>query len=127
VPRFVLLEHHWNGIHWDFMLETPDGAALRTWAVDAPIVPGKGLPARALGDHRLAYLDFEGEVSGGRGTVRRIDSGTYEVEVWAPDLVRVRLQGSQLVGALELRDAVSASGEGIPGAFGWKVRLGNFD
>jgi DNA polymerase ligase (LigD)-like protein len=127
VPRFVLLEHHWNGIHWDFMLETVDGSALRTWAVDAPIVPGRDLPARALGDHRLAYLDFEGEVSGGRGTVRRVDSGTYEAEVWEPDRVRVRLQGAQLVGALELREAVSASGEGIPGALSWKLRLGNFD
>ena len=38
MPRFVLLEHHWDGVHWDLMLDV--GAVLRTWAIDAPIVPG---------------------------------------------------------------------------------------
>ena len=46
MPRFVLLEHVWNGVHWDFMLEA--GEVLRTWAIDAPIVAGQDLPARAL-------------------------------------------------------------------------------
>src|SRR5262249_5609576 len=68
MPRFVLLEHTWNGVHWDLMLER-DGV-LRTWAIDAPVVSGRDLPARSLGDHRLVYLDYEGEISGGRGRVR---------------------------------------------------------
>ena len=75
MPRFVVLEHVWNGVHWDFMLER--GEVLRTWAIDAPIVAGQDLPARALADHRLIYLDYEGEVSGQRGSVRRVDAGTY--------------------------------------------------
>ncbi len=33
MPRFVVLEHTWNGVHWDFMLEA--GEVLRTWAIDA--------------------------------------------------------------------------------------------
>ena len=44
--RFVVLQHDWNGVHWDFMLEAGEG--LRTWAVDAPIVPGVPLAARLL-------------------------------------------------------------------------------
>ena len=40
MPRFVLLEHVWNGVHWDFMLEAGD--VLRTWAIDQPIVAGPG-------------------------------------------------------------------------------------
>ena len=32
--RFVVLEHEWNGVHWDFMIE--DDGRLRTWAIDAP-------------------------------------------------------------------------------------------
>ena len=47
MPRFVLLEHVWNGVHWDFMLEA--GEVLRTWAIDAPVIAGRDLPARALG------------------------------------------------------------------------------
>jgi hypothetical protein len=30
-----------------------------------------------LADHRLAYLDYEGPVSGDRGIVRRLDTGTF--------------------------------------------------
>ncbi len=65
MPRFVLLEHVWNGVHWDFMLE--HGEVLRTWAIDSPIVAGQDLPARALPDHRRIYLEYEGEISGNRG------------------------------------------------------------
>ncbi len=47
MPRFVLLEHAWNGVHWDFMLEA--GESLRTWAIDAPIVAGRTLGPRIAG------------------------------------------------------------------------------
>jgi hypothetical protein len=124
MSRFALLEHHWNGIHWDLMLEA--GAVLRTWAIDAPIVPGAVLPARALGDHRLIYLDYEGPVSGDRGWVRRVDSGVYESRVWTPELVRVVLSGAQLVGAAELALRSVGAGAGDP-ALAWTFRLGNFD
>jgi hypothetical protein len=30
-----------------------------------------------MGDHRLAYLDYEGPVSNDRGTVTRVDAGTF--------------------------------------------------
>ena len=32
----MVLEHDWDGVHWDFMLEA--GERLRTWAIDAPIM-----------------------------------------------------------------------------------------
>lgn len=122
MPRFVLLEHRWNGVHWDLMLESADGRVLHTWALDAPLAPGRGLPARRLPDHRTAYLDYEGEVSGGRGTVRRVDRGAYAVESWDEAIVRVRLSGAQLVGELELRRTVPAGGEA-----GWTARLRKVD
>jgi hypothetical protein len=119
--RFVVLEHVWNGVHWDFMLER-DGV-LQTWAIDAPIIGGQELPARALPDHRLIYLEYEGEISGQRGRVRRIDSGTYRAITWSTDRVRVELAGSQLVGEVEL--VASAPGSG--GSDTWIFRMGNFD
>ncbi len=89
--RFVVLEHRWDGVHWDLMFE--DGDVLRTWAIDVPIAAGVELPARALGDHRRIYLDYEGEISGGRGSVRRFDRGFYEPLLWTPERVRVEPGG----------------------------------
>jgi hypothetical protein len=120
--RFVVLEHVWNGVHWDLMLDT--GESLQTWAIDAPIVPGRALPARKLGDHRRAYLEYEGEISGNRGSVRRVEQGTYEVEVWTDDRVVVRLFGAQLVGTAELRKTDPGGAIETPGV--WIFCLGNF-
>jgi DNA polymerase Ligase (LigD) len=121
MPRFVVLEHAWNGVHWDLMLES--GEVLRTWAIDAPIVPGHDLPARKLADHRRIYLDYEGEVSGQRGRVRRIDAGTYRAIVWSTRHVRVELAGTQLVGEVELL----GPGPDSAGTCSWIFRMGNFD
>ena len=121
MPRFVLLEHNWNGVHWDFMLESGD--VLRTWAIDAPIVSGRDLPARALGDHRQIYLDYEGEISGDRGRVRRVDAGTFRALVWSAEHVRVELAGAQLVGEVDLRSIGAVSGANAS----WVFRAGNFD
>jgi hypothetical protein len=117
--RFVLLEHRWEGVHWDFMLERGD--ALRTWAIDEPVVAGVDLPARALPDHRKVYLEYEGEVSGNRGTVRRVDEGVYTAFIWEEDRVVVRLEGAQLVGGVAICQVWSADG------VSWKFRLGNLD
>ena len=77
MPRFVILEHDHPRLHWDLMLEHE--GALRTWRLaSAPTRPGDVIDAEALGDHRLAYLDYEGAVSGERGTVTRWDGGDYE-------------------------------------------------
>jgi hypothetical protein len=121
MPRFVLLEHTWNGVHWDFMLESGD--VLRTWAIDAPIVAGLDLTARALGDHRRIYLEYEGEVSGTRGSVRRVDSGTFRTLIWTAEHVRVEVSGSQLVGEVDLRVAPPEGSAAAP----WIFRIGNFD
>jgi hypothetical protein len=121
MPRFVLLEHRWNGVHWDFMLEAGD--VLRTWAVDAPIEAGVDRPARALPDHRRIYLDYEGEVSGGRGTVRRVDQGLYTAMIWEEGRVCVRVHGDQLVGEVEIRQAGAES----DGGGYWIFRLGKVD
>jgi hypothetical protein len=100
MPRFAVLEHTWNGIHWDFLLER--GEVLRTWAIDAEIIANAELPARSLPDHRRIYLDYEGPISGDRGNVRRIASGTYHLIEWTDNRVVVSLIGDQLNGELAL-------------------------
>ena len=60
------------------MLETD--SALLTWSIPPQCSLGISFvcPATPLPDHRKHYLDYEGEVPGNRGTVSRIDAGTYE-------------------------------------------------
>jgi hypothetical protein len=122
MPRFVVLEHTWDGVHWDLMFEV--GEVLQTWAIDRALVAGVDLPARRLADHRVHYLDYEGPVSGGRGVVRRVDRGRYTTLEWSPGRVRVRLEGAQLAGEVELRKVETGPSDS---AFSWILRLGNFD
>jgi hypothetical protein len=120
MPRFVILEHRWRGTHWDLMLEVEPGGPLRTWALDqAPIVaePHEAIPARALPDHRAAYLTYEGPISGDRGEVRRVDAGTFAVIEWADACVVVELAGETTRGRLVL----TTSGE--TDANEWLVQL----
>ena len=74
MPLFVLLEHDHPVPHLDFMIE--GNGALLTWRLSKPPT-GAAQPAVRIGDHRSAYLDYEGPVSGGRGAVRREDGGEY--------------------------------------------------
>ncbi len=125
--RFVLLEHTWNGVHFDLMLE--GGNELETWAIDEPIRSGIWLPARRLPPHRLAYLEYEGAVSHGRGSVRRLDQGTYELIHADATVRRFLLVGQVLRGEGELR-AVASSAPVFDSASGsptWRFLLRNRD
>ena len=82
--RFVILEHDHPVMHWDLMLEAGD--VLQTWRLmQPPESVGCAIEATALGDHRVMYLDYEGPVSGDRGTVKRWDAGEFSED---PDLVK---------------------------------------
>jgi hypothetical protein len=84
------------------MLECAE--SLATWQL--PAWPPSGtfaLPAAALADHRKAYLDYQGEISGGRGSVGVVDSGRYETVEQNEDLWLVRLAGAVFTGLLRLK------------------------
>jgi hypothetical protein len=102
MPRFVVLRHAFSddsprASHWDLMLE--DELDLITWALEA--LPGSSavkVNATRLPAHRLAYLTYEGPVSGDRGHVQRCDAGEYEWLTREADLICVQLQGQLLRG-----------------------------
>jgi hypothetical protein len=100
MPRFVVLTHNHPFLHWDLMLE--QGESLRTWRLVRPPDTATLVETEALGDHRLAYLDYEGPVSGGRGTVERWDVGTYETVESTDNRVVIRLAGRKLDGLATL-------------------------
>jgi hypothetical protein len=86
------------------MLET--GEVLRTWRLSAPPSTEAAAAAEPLGEHRKLYLDYEGPVSRGRGTVRRWDAGTYADLREHEGMTEFRLEGGKVRGRCRVeRDA----------------------
>jgi hypothetical protein len=88
--RFAVLRH--EGIdapHVDFLYETAPGSMLQTWRLLAwPIHEVE--EAIRIRDHRPAFLTYQGQLTGDRGNVLRVDEGTCTVESGARRIV-VRL------------------------------------
>jgi len=98
------------------MIQRSAGGTLVTFRVQERIDrPGVGrFVAERLPDHRSAYLDYEGPVSGGRGTVRRVAAGELEVVRDDPDTFECRGQLGEVRGA---------AFRGARGAEGWEFRV----
>jgi len=123
MPQFVLLEHDHPMLHWDFMLESGD--VLLTWRLDR--IPGSAtenasdaveIAAQALPVHRKDYLDYEGPVSGDRGSVIRIDRGSYELLASSASELIVRLSGDCVCGEARL---LQVSSQGSPDESAWRM------
>jgi hypothetical protein len=105
MPRYVILQHETtDGAHFDFMLEM--GGVLKTWSLPQPPLKNLKMDAKALSGHRLAYLDYEGPISGGRGSVTRWDRGTYEVECQSESELMLQLKGEKLIGKAKLEQKI---------------------
>jgi hypothetical protein len=104
--RFVIHIHSGFGQeHYDLMLEQGPDQPLATWQLSSsPVLLGAGgaMPARRIQDHRQAYLDYQGPVSGGRGNVRFLDRGRYELISAEAGQWSLRLNGTLLDGRYEL-------------------------
>lgn len=107
MPRFVVLEHDHPELHWDLMLES--GAVLRTWRLSSPPDSGPVIEAAPSFDHRLLYLDYEGPISGGRGCVKRWDSGLFSLEEDSGARLVVSFEGARLRG----RRCLQQQAEGV--------------
>jgi hypothetical protein len=90
--RYVILHHTgWIEDHFDLMLETDAESPLLTWRLDRWPTPTAITP---LPPHRRVYLDYEGQVSNGRGQVRRVAQGCYQLLVRSDIEWRVRLDAT---------------------------------
>jgi hypothetical protein len=90
------------------MLEIP--TALAAWALAKAPDAAAAIAAEALPDHRLDYLDYEGPISGGRGSVTRWDRGTYQLRRHEPDELVAVVAGEILIGEVALRRSPDAPG-----------------
>ncbi len=83
----VLLQHDLpdGASHVDWMIARDCGPSslLRTFRCPLRIdglASGQAIEIEAIGDHRRAYLDYEGPISGDRGWVRRLRRGVVTVQ-----------------------------------------------
>jgi hypothetical protein len=119
MPRFVILRHqvpadYPRPAHLDLMLER-DGT-LMTWAIERLPAVGETITAERLADHRLAYLDYEGGLTGGRGSVERVEQGEYVLVYESPGRLVARVAGAALHGVLAFQ-ALSSGGND------WQITL----
>ena len=111
MARFVILTHDWPSPHWDFLVEA--GGVLRAWRLFAEPCPDVDIAAEPTADHRLFYLDYEGPVSGERGSVSRWDSGSCNWLADEANRVEIVLVGVRLTGKAVIERVVE----------GWRFRL----
>lgn len=88
--RFCILLHDDPYRHWDFLLEHGDHALC--WRLMRQPCCNEPIATEKLSPHRLLYLDYEGPVGQDRGTVKRIDSGTFQITATEPVFV-IQLEG----------------------------------
>ena len=109
MPRFAISRHESpRGLHWDLFLE--DGDTLRTWALPQTPQPGATMICDALPEHRLAYLDYEGAISDGRGAVSLWDRGSYAIQQQSDAELILTLRGQRLAGRVVLERLAHAPG-----------------
>ena len=113
MPRFVILRHetppgYVRPAHYDLMLEW--GQSLRTWALLQLPTAGASVAAEELAPHRRDYLDYQGEISAGRGSVSQWAAGEFQILAENADFLRLRIASPPLTGTLEMaREAPSSA------------------
>jgi len=97
------------------MLEIGTASPLKTWRLLEEPAIQTIIRAELIDDHRRKYLDYEGPVSGDRGTVTRFDDGRYELLSQHHDRgLTLKFEGRVLNGVAEL----------VPVEEGWELRPG---
>ncbi len=94
--------------HFDLLVER-DGV-LVTFRVDdldalAELAEGERLAVERIADHRIIYLDFEGSISGDRGTVTLRDRGPGEVRPRGDGSLDLRVAGDRVRGTFRAAPA----------------------
>ena len=107
--------------HWDLMFST--GETLLTYAASGlpeHVSPDKPASMRVLRlpDHRLHYLQYEGPISGNRGSVRRWASGLFRCD----DSSRVVLESENLLAEMSIPSMDIGESQEILVCQWWHVR-----
>lgn len=124
VSRFAVLKHvRDSDVHWDLLLQMPDRELLATWQIrlDPARWGGESEPVAAvqLPDHRIIYLDYQGELSANRGWVTHVDGGKMELLCFDEQRIHFLLHGQILHGAF----TITRTAAGIEGQLSdWRLK-----
>jgi len=99
ISPYVVLHHvvrsRGTESHFDWMFQS--GGVLLTWATISHLstdLPGDTDAVR-LPDHRLEYLDYQGDVSRDRGHVTRVERGLYRIIEKSPHRFEIKVTGDR--------------------------------
>lgn len=107
LPTVILLHETRDGRHHDWMLANPHDP-------DGPLWTARVTPPPAhwhelewwdlvpLPPHRRIYLTYEGEISNGRGSVKRVDEGRFTAKLWTESHLVIDLQLWSCEGTVEI-------------------------
>jgi hypothetical protein len=103
--RFVIQEHMTHSdVHWDFMLEWEACQNLQTYRLDKAPQQILCSPANAVKifDHSPRFLTYQGQVNKGRGSIRIVEAGTYQLIRSEHNHIELNLAGQVLKGKFTL-------------------------
>lgn len=100
--RFVIQKHVLNDgtIHFDIMFEK-DGV-LKTYQISniEDLLNFQSVDAKNIQDHRIIYLDYEGEISNNRGYVKIFDTGEYVIKEMSNGSMKFEVKGKIISGIM---------------------------
>ncbi len=99
----VLLRHDLpdGSYHFDWMLARDDHCPLLTFRLDRDIsLDNQPFEAQPIGDHRRTYLDYEGPISGNRGSVSRVAVGWCGLKKVSSNEIKLTLDLAHRTGNL---------------------------
>ena len=130
VLKTVLLLHtlpdHSRHYDWLIQRDADPGILVPTFRIEQRIDIGAPCTflAERIADHRSLYLDYEGEITGGRGEVARVAQGQVQIRRWLPQKIDLSL----------VFDGRSRSVVGVVGVVGiaiggpmWRFEIGEHD
>lgn len=113
VQRRFVVQHHVIGAdaHYDLMIE--EGNALATWRLPTALaqIGDMPTPAERIAQHRRVYLDYEGPVSGDRGSVSIHERGVCRLLVGREDRWEIEFEGDRTRARVILQRLGSAATE----------------
>jgi hypothetical protein len=101
MPRMVIQEHtRDSSAHYDLMMESP--TLLWTWRFQD--FPGSEpeQPCERIQDHDRKFLEYEGELSPGNGSVRIVAGGTFDLLSAREDEVDFTARAQTVAGSCRL-------------------------
>lgn len=112
--RTAILEHATaTGVHHDWLIEDqrlpePKALSARLWTARVTPPPQDWpqldrFSLTVIPPHRRVYLNYQGDVSGNRGYVRRLASGLCMVSLWAEQRIVLTLHTEAATLHLRLR------------------------